>query len=298
MNKHAHLRPADLLRLMRPKHYIKNFLIFVSITFDRDLFHAAVLTRAIWGFAAFCLLSSAVYVINDIRDVEADRQHEVKRNRPIASGAVPIHVAWVLAAVLVLGALGIQLAVFGNSRNSLLLLLAYFAVNMGYSLGLKHVPFLDIVLLVLGFVLRVVYGAAIVNSSTSVWVYLTVFSLSFYLGLGKRRNELVKSKGGTRKVLQYYSYEFLDKFMTLCLTLSVTFYALWSADSEVAAKYGTDKLIWTVPVVIIILMKYSADIESNSYGDPVDVVTHDKVLLAMAVLLVLMVVGLIYLPVQ
>ena len=176
---------------------------------------------------------------------------------------------------------------------------AYFAANLGYSLGLKHVPFLDIVLLVLGFVLRVLYGAAIVGSVTSAWVYLTVFALSFYLGLGKRRNELKKTRdsgGSTRKVLQYYSYEFLDKFMYLCLTLAVTFYALWSADGEITAKYGTDKLIWTVPLVIIILMKYSADIESDSFGDPVDVVMHDKVLLGLSALLGLAVVALIYLP--
>ena len=98
-------------------------------------------------------------------------------------------------------------------------------------------------------------------------------------------------------MLQYYSYEFLDKFMYLCLTLAVTFYALWSADGEVAAKYGTDKLVWTVPLVMIILMKYSADIESNSYGDPVDVITHDKVLLALGVLFGVVMVALIYLPV-
>lgn len=289
-----HSRPLDYIKLMRPKHYIKNLLIFVSITFDRNLFHPAVLVQALMGFGAFCLLTSAVYVLNDIRDVEADRQHEVKKYRPIASGAVPIPAAWVLAAVLLVSALAIHLSFCG--LRGLFFMLAYFAVNLGYSLGLKHVPFLDIVLLVMGFVLRVVYGAAIVNSSTSAWVYLTVFSLSFYLGLGKRRNELAKAKGNTRKVLQYYSYDFLDKFMYLCLTLAVTFYALWSTDSEVAAKYGTDKLIWTVPIVIIILMKYSADIESNSYGDPVDVVMHDKVLLLLAVLLALAVVALIYVP--
>ncbi len=289
-------RPLDVVKLMRPKHYIKNFLIFVSITFDRNLFDGQVLLRAILGFAAFCLLSSTVYIFNDIRDVEADRQHEVKRNRPVASGAVPVPTARVLAAVLFVCALAIQLAAFGARGGSLFFFLAYFAVNLGYSLGLKHVPFLDIVLLVMGFVLRVVYGAAIVGSVTSSWVYLTVFSLSFYLGLGKRRNELKKSDGSTRKVLRYYSYEFLDKFMYLCLTLAVTFYALWSADSQVVAKYGTDKLIWTVPLVIVILMKYSADIESNSYGDPVDVVMHDKALMGLAVLMGLMVVGLIYLP--
>lgn len=295
MNKRIRLR--DLLRLMRPRHYIKNFLIFVSITFDRNLFNPSVMRQGLLGFAAFCLLASAVYVLNDIRDVEADRLHEVKRNRPVASGAVPIPAAWALSGTLFAAALAIQLAAFGLRGNGLLL--AYFAVNLGYSLGLKHVPFLDIVLLVSGFVLRVVYGAAIVGSSTSAWVYLTVFALSFYLGLGKRRNELVKlppGGGSTRKVLQYYSYEFLDKFMYLCLTLAVTFYALWSADSEVASKYGTDKLVWTVPLLIIILMKYSADIESSSYGDPVDVILQDKVLLLLGVLFGLVIVGLIYVP--
>ncbi len=295
MNKRIRLR--DLLRLMRPRHYIKNFLIFVSITFDRNLFNPSVMRQGLLGFAAFCLLASAVYVLNDIRDVEADRLHEVKRNRPVASGAVPIPAAWALSGTLFAAALAIQLAAFGLRGSGLLL--AYFAVNLGYSLGLKHVPFLDIVLLVSGFVLRVVYGAAIVGSSTSAWVYLTVFALSFYLGLGKRRNELVKlppGGGSTRKVLQYYSYEFLDKFMYLCLTLAVTFYALWSADSEVASKYGTDKLVWTVPLLIIILMKYSADIESSSYGDPVDVILQDKVLLLLGVLFGLVIVGLIYVP--
>ena len=261
----------NVLRLMRPRHYIKNLLILVSVTFDRNLFRPAVLAQALLGFGAFCLLASAVYVLNDIRDVEADRQHEIKRARPIASGAVDIPEAWGLAALLLAASLAVQLAAFGNRGNSLLLMLAYFAVNLGYSLGLKHVPFLDIVLLVMGFVLRVVYGAAIVGSSTSAWVYLTVFALSFYLGES-------------------------GQLMYLCLTLAVTFYALWSADEEVAARYGTDKLIWTVPMVIIILMKYSADIESSSYGDPVDVISQDKVLLGLCVLFGLAMVGLIYLP--
>ena len=160
-------RPVELLRLTRPKHYMKNLLILVSITFDRDLFNPPVLFRALLGFAAFCLLSSAVYVLNDIRDVEADRQHEVKKHRPIASGAVSVPAARALLAVLLLAAVTIQLAVFGAQGGSLFFMLAYFAVNLGYSLGLKHVPFLDIILLVSGFVLRVVYGAAIVGSSTS-----------------------------------------------------------------------------------------------------------------------------------
>ena len=123
MNGKARPRPTDILRLMRPKHYVKNFLIFISITFDRNLFHPAVLVRALLGFSAFCLLSSAVYILNDIRDADADRQHEVKRNRPVASGAVPVPAAWVLLAVLLADAFSIQLAVFGG--QGLPFLLAY-----------------------------------------------------------------------------------------------------------------------------------------------------------------------------
>ena len=186
----------------------------------------------------------------------------------------------------------------GFGWQAMTIMLVYFVCNLGYSLGLKNIPFLDIVLLVMGFMLRVLYGAAIIGSGVSAWVYLTVISLSFYLGLGKRRNELKKSKGetSTRKVLSFYSFEFLDKFMYLCLTLAVAFYALWSADAEIEVKYGTDKLIWTVPLVIVLLMKYSADIESNSYGDPVDVITHDKVLVLLSFIFALVLFGLIYIP--
>ena len=148
--------------------------------------------------------------------------------------------------------------------------------------------------------MRVLYGAAIINSEVSAWVYLTVTSLSFYLGLGKRRNEQKKlaahgTVGNTRAVLSAYSYSFLDKFMYVCLTLSVAFYALWSADEKIAVKYGTDKLVWTVPLVLIVLMKYSANIEMDSYGDPVDVVLHDKVLISLVLLFGVVLLGLIYL---
>lgn len=287
----------SLIKLMRPKHYIKNLLIFVSVFFDKNIFTGPVLARVICGFIAFCAISSAIYIFNDIHDVEQDRQHEVKRNRPIASGAISVRLAYIIALGLFILAVAINW-LCGFSWQAMAIMLIYFVCNLGYSLGLKNIPFLDIVLLVMGFMLRVLYGAAIIGSGVSAWVYLTVISLSFYLGLGKRRNELKKSKGetNTRKVLSFYTFEFLDKFMYLCLTLAVAFYALWSADAEIEVKYGTDKLIWTVPLVIVLLMKYSSDIESNSYGDPVDVITHDKVLLLLSVGFALVLFGLIYLP--
>lgn len=287
----------NVLKLMRPKHYLKNVLIFVSLVFSKNLFNLPLLIDVVLGFITFSLLSSVVYIVNDIKDVEADRQHEVKRKRPIASGAIKIPVALAIAIMLFVIAVAVNVFVCGAFSVGTVIMLAYFAINLGYSCGLKNVPFLDIFLLVSGFVLRVLYGAAIINDVISSWVILSVISISFYLALGKRRNEIMKHKeGNTRKVLKFYSISFLDKFMYLCLAISIVFYALWSSDALIVQRYGTDKLVWTVPLVLIIMMKYSADIESDSHGDPVDVVIKDKVLLLLALLLAIVVVLMIYLP--
>lgn len=284
-----------MLVLMRPKHYLKNFLIFIPLVFSKNLCSPELLLKSVAGFCAFSLLASVVYIFNDIHDVEADRMHEIKRNRPIASGKISIPFAYAMAGILLLSSIVCN-ATCGGGLRALIIMTLYFITNLGYSLGLKHIPFLDVVLLVAGFLLRVMYGAALIHVGLSSWVYLTVISLSFYLGLGKRRNELKKagSAGNTRRVLTYYTYEFLDKFMYLCLTLAIAFYALWSADKEVISNYQTDKLIWTVPFVILLLMKYSADIESDSYGDPVDVITHDKTLVVLSGIFCLVLLSLIY----
>ncbi|MDN0033673.1 decaprenyl-phosphate phosphoribosyltransferase [Oscillibacter valericigenes] len=299
--KKSGIKLRKVIKLMRPKHYLKNALVFVSLFFTGNLLNLRLFGLVFVGTIAFCLISSVVYIVNDIHDVEEDRQHEVKRFRPIASGDIPISVAYAIAAVCFALAVGINLAVIctntETSRLSLLILITYFATNLGYSLGLKNVPFLDICLLVLGFLLRLLYGATLIGAGVSSWVYLTVLSLSFYLGLGKRRNEIKKViSGKSRKVLKYYTVEFLDRFMYVCLTLSIVFYSLWSADSQIIEKYGTDKLVWTVPVVIVLLMKYTADVESDSFGDPVDVVTKDHVLLGLAVAFCVLLAALVYLP--
>lgn len=288
----------NAIRLMRPKHYIKNVLIFVSIIFTQNLFNTALLVKSCCGFVAFSLLTSVVYIINDINDVEADRQHDIKKYRPIASGKVSVQVAWGLSVALFAISLLCNHLCQG-SFASIAIMGGYFIVNLCYSLGGKHIPFLDIILLVSGFLFRVMYGAALIDDQISSWVYLSIIALSFYMALGKRRNEMKKMGvgGKTRKVLAYYTYEFLDKFMYVCLTLAIAFYSLWSADSQIAIKYGTNKLVWTVPLVIIVIMKYSADIENDSYGDPVDVIMHDKVLLGLGVAYGLLLLGLIYIPV-
>ena len=288
----------DIIRLMRPTHYIKNILLLIPGFFDGRLFSRAVFPRLVGGFLAFSLLSSVVYIINDLCDADADRNHEIKRHRPIAAGRVTPVLAVAVAVVLFAASIWINALCSEQMVPSACVLLGYLLANLGYSLGLKNVPICDVAILVSGFLLRVLYGAMIINLSLSSWLYLTIISLSFYLSLGKRRNELrmVGSEGNTRPVLRYYSVEFLDRFMYLCLGLAITFYSLWSADADIIEKYHTDKLIWTIPMVLLLMMKYSADVETESYGDPVDVITQDKVLLLMCAVYAALLFFMLYIP--
>ena len=169
--------------------------------------------------------------------------------------------------------------------GSTLLLVLYFVLNLGYSFGLKNIPIVDITILVSGFIIRVLYGAVVTDIVVSNWLYLTVIAFAFYLSLGKRRNELKQiGSGETRKVLKAYPISFLDKSMGMCLTLANVFYALWSMDEKTMTFYNNKYLIFSVPIVLLITMKYSLDVEGESDGDPVEVLLHDKVLLALCVI--------------
>ncbi|MEN6595789.1 MAG: decaprenyl-phosphate phosphoribosyltransferase [Clostridiaceae bacterium] len=284
------------VKLMRFKHYIKNGLILLPFLFSGQLFEANLLIKAAFGFAVFCLLSSAVYIINDIMDVKSDREHPTKKFRPIASGEVPVKTAVVLAGVLLIGAAVLHYCSGAVHWYAWAFLLLYLVLNLGYSFGLKNVPIIDIAILVSGFLLRVLYGSALSGIEISRWMYLTVIAMSFYLGLGKRRNELIRQPDGVqRKVLQYYNRNFLDKNMYLCLALTIAFYSLWSVDPITTERIHTSGVVWTVPLVILICMSYSLRIEGNSDGDPVDVLLGDKLLLSLVAILCVIWVVLIYL---
>lgn len=271
------------LKLMRVHHYIKNFLVFAALVCSGQLFHLEKLASGISGFIAFCMASSVVYIINDIRDQEKDRKHPTKCKRPIAAGTVSVKGAWILAAVLLLIAVVCNGIAFDLTATSLLVL--YLVLNLAYSFGLKNIPIVDITILVAGFLIRILYGALVTEITISNWLYLTVIALSFYFALGKRRNELKHiSEGETRQVLKAYPISFLDKSMGMCLTLANVFYALWSMDENTTSLYNSDSLVFTVPIVLLITMKYSLDIEGESDGDPVEVLLHDKVLLVLCVL--------------
>lgn len=273
------------IKLARPHHWIKNFLVLLPLLCSGHFLEWARLERGLWGFLAFSLMASAIYCVNDVKDREKDRQNPAKCRRPVAAGEILPARALCFGGLLLLLAVLCGILAAGRNVWCYVALGVYFLLNLAYSLGLKNVPLLDIAILVSGFLLRMLYGGAVTDIVLSKWLCLTVVSASFYLGLGKRRNELRNQQGERRPVLRYYSESFLDRNMYMCLSLAVMFYALWTMDSLTVSRVGSEGLLWTVPLVILICMKYSLDVEGQSDGDPVEVLLHDRVLLLLALVL-------------
>lgn len=282
----------NYLKLMRPKHYIKNFLIFLPLLFSGKLLNLSNILITLGGVICFSLIASSIYIINDIKDKDKDRKHKTKCNRPIASGKISVKNAIIFMFVLLI-LVTVLVIVMNLSILSIGFLALYFILNLAYSLGLKNIPLIDIFILVSGFVIRVLFGASILSITVSNWLYLTVIAISFYLGLGKRRNEIMKTGSNTRKVLKYYTKEFLDKNMYMFLSMTIIFYSLWTTDVDIVSK-SNNLLIWTVPLVIVICMRYSMNIEGESDGDPVEVIMHDKVIISLVFLYALSLITILY----
>ena len=283
----------NYITLARPKHWIKNVLIFVPCLFGGTILKKETIVALLITFVSFSLIASSIYYINDIKDVSKDKLHDIKKNRPIASGRVSILSASVIAIFLAAISVVILAGYFkGATRIKIILvLLTYFLVNLFYSFGLKNQPIIDVMSLAAGFVLRVVYGSIATGVAISQWLLLTILMFSLYMGLGKRRNELRKVKNSmTRSVLKYYSDEYLSRIMLLTMSLGLVFYSLWAS---LIVKQGII-MVWTVPLVISILMKYELNVEQDNFGDPVEVLTHDKIIFTLLALYVFIVFVVLY----
>jgi 4-hydroxybenzoate polyprenyltransferase len=282
--------------LLRVRHWIKNVLIFVPLFFNMALFNRTALGGTLVGFVCFSVLSSIVYIFNDMQDIEKDRRHSTKCRRPLASGIIPIshgRIITGLLSLILIGLLGLLIRenlLYGFKSAGLTAL--YLLLNIGYSRGWKNIPIVDVTILASGYVIRVLFGAAIIGVEMSVWLYLVITLGAYYLGFGKRRNELAGNEKNTREVMRFYSHNFLDKNMYLCQTLCVVFYALWSIDS--VKTLNTPAFIYTIPLVLIILLKYSLNIETNSDGDPTSILFRDKPLILLCALYVLCAFGILY----
>ena len=272
------------LKLIRPFHWVKNLLIFVPLFFGGQLFNGNKFFLSVLGFIAFSFIASSVYIINDIQDADKDRKHPKKRFRPIASGKISKQHACIFLVMLLVVSFLIMIyltKVNHNSWASFGFPIAYLIMNIAYSNGVKNISLVDVVIIAIGFVIRLLYGGVLVNITISDSLLLTVISASMFLGFGKRRNELKKGTS-TRKVLRAYSMEFLDKIMYVFIGLTLMFYSLWSIN-------GSVWLIYTSPLAMIIVADYCLIIESGSSdGDPAEVLKHSKSLMALLVLFVLL----------
>lgn len=246
---------SALLRLLRPHQWLKNGFVFVGLLFGHAWHDPARASAALLAFAAFCLLSSSVYVFNDFIDREQDRRHPEKKNRPLASGAVPVPAALALAAACLAG--GLALA-FLASRAPWVFL-AYLALNLAYSLGAKHVVILDVFIIAAGFMLRILAGTVGIGIPPTNWLMLCGLMLTLFLGFAKRRaelNALLESSAGHRRVLEHYSAAMLDQFIVVAATGTVVSYALYTVSAETIALHGTPWLIASVPFVLYGLLRY------------------------------------------
>ncbi|MCL1884669.1 MAG: UbiA prenyltransferase family protein [Defluviitaleaceae bacterium] len=265
----------NFIQLMRPKHFLKNVLIFVPVVYSFNLTNTDMLLSVFICFVGLCFIASGVYAINDIADYEKDKAHPKNRTRPIAAGKISkTAAAWF---ALFLFASGFALiAVFGGELATLFAAL-YVLLNLAYSFKLKHMAVIDCFCIAGGFVLRIYIGGAAIGGEMYVviseWLFLTITAVSLFLAFGKRRGELLQLGISSRKVLGGYNMEFLTSIVFSCAAISIVFYALW-------AMAGASPMIYTVPLVIFIVCKYLLNIsDAKSYGDPITIIFSDRLLI-------------------
>lgn len=257
----------DVIKLIRVPQWIKNLFVFIPLVYSRNLFHTDYLIQSLTAFFIFCLLSSVVYVINDIVDAEADRHHPLKKNRPIAAGKISnangITIAFVLFAVVLF------LSVYTNSMFKIFALL-YLVINIFYTFKLKHMVLLDIFSIAAGFMIRVTAGALIISVEISSWLILTTMFLSLFLAVMKRRSELVvagNEQASTRKVLEYYSTNFIDQMATIAAAGVIISYALYTVSIRTITVFQTEHLIYTTPFVVFGIFRYMFLVINQNKGE-------------------------------
>lgn len=287
----------SVLHSLRPEQWTKNLLVFAALLFARRLFDPAAVLQALAAFAIFCGLSGAVYLLNDVSDRESDRQHPVKRHRPIAAGHVsaPTAVAW----ALVLIALGLSLS-FWLQTGFGMAAAAYLILQAAYTRVLKHVVILDVMAIAFGFVLRAVAGGLVIGVPISDWLVICTILLALFLGLSKRRHELTllaAGAAGHRRILEEYDPYLLDQMIAVVAAATLVAYIIYCLSPETTARFGTHWLVLTVPFPIYGLFRYLYIVHrKDGGGNPSEMLLTDRPLLSCVGLWGLTVVAVIYRP--
>ena len=274
-----HTRPLGmviaLLQAMRPHQWIKNTLVFAALLFTVKFTQWELVVLSLLGFAALCMVSSGLYLLNDLRDRERDRHHPTKSQRPIASGRLPVPLAWSAALVLLISGLGLAFwlhARFGG------IVLSYALMTTLYTLYLKQFPILDVSVIALGFLLRAVSGAVLIEVFISPWLIICTFFLALFLGFAKRRHELValgENALNHRSTLGEYSATLLEHLLTMCMVFTIQSYAIYVILSDTAKHHPG--LWYTLPVVTYGLFRYFYLVHRyDAGGSPEKLIVGDR----------------------
>jgi 4-hydroxybenzoate polyprenyltransferase len=284
-----------LIRNMRPRQWSKNIFIFAALVFDKQLLNPQAFLRTLAGFALFCLISSSVYIFNDIADVEADREHPQKKSRPIASGRLPVSAAWVAGILFV--AITLSLAYFFLTPGFVAVLVMYFLLNLAYTKWLKHIPIVDVLVLAAGFVLRVHAGVTLIAVERfSPWLYVVMTLLALFLGFGKRRAELAllaQGAGSHRRVLDGYTLPLLDQYIMIVAGTTIVAYSLYTFSAPNVPE--NHSMMLTIPFVLYTIFRYLYLIEvKHAGGAPEEILLSDRPFQAAMILWGLSVLAIFY----
>lgn len=266
-----------LVQSLRPKQWTKNVLLFAGLIFSMNLFHLPLLLKSLAGFVCFCALSGSLYLLNDLLDVEQDRKHPEKSKRPLASGKLSSKMALVSAAFLSLSAL---ISAFIIDTSFGYVALSYFLLIIGYTFWFKNIVILDVIVIAIGFVLRAIAGAEIIDITISSWLLMCAIFLALFLGLCKRRHELVimgNKAGSHRKILGEYSTTLLDQMVSVVTASTVIAYAFYTTAPVTIEKFGTRNLVLTIPFVLYGIFRYLYLVhKKNLGGSPELILLKDK----------------------
>ena len=286
---------GQLFLSLRPQQWTKNLVLLAALVFAESLFDVPSVLVASAAFVIFCLLSSAVYLVNDLADLEQDRKHPVKRNRPLAAGKLSARLAIGAAVVLVTGGLA---ASYWLAPGFGVVVTIYFATMTAYSFILKNIVILDVLIVAFGFVLRAVAGALAIDVIFSNWLLTCTLLAALFLALAKRRQELTLLASGAaehRRILGEYSPYLLDQMIAVVTASTLVCYALYTSAPETVARFGTDRLIWTLPFVLYGIFRYLYLIhQKEEGGDPTKVLLNDRPILVTVALWAATIVTLIY----
>lgn len=261
-------------------HWMKNIFVILPVFFGGAILNTTQAIAAALTFMSFSLAASAIYCLNDIIDVDADRAHDVKRHRPIASGAINIPQAYGMMAISLLASIALMLLLPEGQTNTIIVIISYFLLNVAYCLRLKEYAIIDVCIVASGFVLRILAGGYATGVQLSKWIVLMTFLLTLFLAFAKRRDDVLKMNEtgrAPRKNTSRYNLTFINQAITITGTVMLVCYIMYTVSPEIIAQFGTDKLYLTSILVILALLRYLqiAFVDEKS-GDPVKVVLSDS----------------------